>query len=206
MIENSTYPDQTKQPLHLSPVIDIFSGMLTSPIRILNVLSKPNLYTPGLIPILGAVLLVAISALAESTTGNYSASINSTATTFHMLGSFIGMMFFWSVLAVFLRLLAALFKEQTSISSCFVVTGWAFVPLVFRAVATCFSHATVFGDIITWCISIWFLLLQLFAFDSVLQLGRFKTLGIILILPPCLFFAYFISMIFAGAIISDGLF
>ena len=184
--------------------IDIFYGMLTSPIQTFNMLSSP--IPASLSSLLNAVLIVVVAALAESSATSHFSALTSSGIALNIIGSFLGKIFFWSALAIFLRLLAALFRQPTSVSTCYTVTGWAFLPLIFRAIASCFSNATAYGDIITLILSIWFLLLQLFAFDSVLKLGRFKTLGIILILPPCLFLAYFLSMLFAGAVISHGLF
>ncbi len=200
MIENSADTNEQRQPIVLNSGIDVFYGMLMSPIRTFNVLSTE--YPTRLSSLVVPILIVTLSALADANPS----SITVPNIGFNMFGSLVGKMFFWFVLGLFLRLLAAFLKQPTSICSCYLVTGWAFVPLVFKAITTCFSNATEFGDVLSWCLSIWFLLLQLFAFDSVLKLGRFKTLGIILILPPCLFFAYFICMIFAGVMLSEGFF
>jgi hypothetical protein len=204
MIENSTDTSDQKESIALKSDIDIFYGMLMSPIETFKVLSHQ--YSAQLPSLVGPALIVTLAALADAATSFNSSSGAVSAMALSLFGSFIGKMFFWFVLVFFLRLLAAFLKEQTSIRICCLVTGWAFVPIIFKSITTCFSNATELGDILSWCLSIWFLLLQLFAFDSVLKLGRFKTLGVILILPPCLFFAYFICMIFAGVMLSDGFF
>jgi len=202
----SVTPDTMPEPrgTAANAWIDIFYGMLISPIQTLNVLSNPALYPPGLSAVLGSILIVVLCALANSATAGDCASINDLA--LNMIGSCLATLFFWLTLALFLRLLAAVMKIETSIRCCFIVTGWSFLPLVFKAMAACFSNATVFGGLLSLSLSLWFLFLELFAFDCVLKLGRFKTLGVILVLPPCLFFAYFISMIFVGVIMTDGFF
>jgi len=203
MSDSSIGSIEHKQPI-LQTGLDIFHGVIISPVKAFGMLSRSYPSAPA--TLLSAVLVVSVSSLTDINVGNESSSISTFGIALSILGSFIGKIIFWSVLATFLRLLAALLKQETSIGSCFVVSGWAFTPLIFRAVANCFSNAIVFGDILSCCFAAWFLLLQLFAFDSILKLGRFKTLGVVLIVPPCLFFAYFIAMIFAGAMISDGLF
>lgn len=204
MIQNSTTDtNEPRQPITINNGIDVFSGMLISPIRTLNMLStQPSIELSSLI---GPIFIVALAGLAE---GTMSANFSSSALIIglSLFGSVIERMCFWFVLILFLILLAAFLKQQISLRSCYLVTGWSFAPLIFEGITTCFSNATEFGGILSWCLSIWFLLLQLFAFDSVLRLGRLKTLGVVLILPPCLFFAYFISMLFAGVMISDGFF
>jgi hypothetical protein len=202
MTDNLTDSIEQKPPVLVSG-IDIFHGLIMSPAQILNTLSNSDSF--GSAQLMGAVVVVVGSALADISMNSQS-SITGTGLALSMLGSLIGKIIFWCVLAFFLRMLAVLLRQTTSISSCFMTTGWAFMPLLFMAVATCFSNATIFGDAISCCFAMWFLILELLAFDAVLKLGRFKTLGVILILPPCLFFAYFICMIFAGTLLSDGLF
>ncbi len=204
MSENSTETSALNQPIPIDNIIDVFYGILISPIKTFDALISTH--SAGISSLLGPVMIVFLAALAESTTGINSSTIIASAIALNIFCSVIGKLFFWSVLIFFLFLLAAFLKQQASLRSHYLVTGWAFVPLVFKGVATCLSNATELGDTLSWCLSIWFLLLQLFAFDSVLKLGRFKTLGIILILPPCLFFAYFFSMLFAGLMISDAFF
>ena len=184
--------------------IDIFHGMLISPIRTLNVLNSPNTYMPGFSALLGSGLMVILCALAKGFVGAYDSSPAQVA--WNVSGSFLASIIFWLALALFVRLIAAFMRIETSTRCCFIATGWAFVPLIFKSIAACFTNATIFGDVLSGCLSLWFLVLQLFAFDSLLKLGRFKTLGIILILPPLLYFTYFISMIFVGALLCDGLF
>lgn len=183
--------------------INIFRGMLIVPIKTLTALSTSEISDKTSV-LLGGALIVVLSALSMAAPDAYSSSIN--GILLKLLGSIFSNLFFWTILAIYCRALAALLRVDTSIRYCFVVTGWAFAPLIFKSVAGCFSNATVFGDIISGCLSCWFLVLELFAFDAVLKLGRFKTLGILLILPPCLFVTYFISMMFAGIMLSNGLY
>ncbi len=204
--ESITIKTDNALPQDIAPVawIDIFYSMLLSPIRTLNVLSNPGLYTPGFSALLGAVLIVVLCALAKGSVGAYSSTVSELS--YNIIGASTVTVLFWITLAVFLRLIAALMRVETSIRVCFLVTGWAFIPLVFKAVAGCFANATIFGDIFSSFLSAWFLLLELFAFDCVLKFGRFKTLGVVLIVPPLLYFTYFLFMIFVGVLLCDNLF
>ncbi len=184
--------------------IDIFLGMLISPIRTLKTIGNPEIYTPGMSAIFGSAGMVTLCGMARTPGDAYCSSLNEAWLS--LIASVLVNVFFWLVIACFVRQIAALMKIPTSIRICLVVTGWAFFPLIFKAVATCFSHATLFGNLLSWCTSAWFLVLELFAFDSILKLGRFKTLGIVLIVPPFLYLTYFLSMVFAGLLITDGLF
>jgi hypothetical protein len=184
--------------------LDIFYGMLVSPIKTFAIISDPGLYSPQLAALLGSMLTVIISALADNCV-----AINSSSPDGLILDAIsftLADLFFWLILAIFARLLAAVIKVTVSMRTCLIVTGWAFVPLVFKAPAACFSNVTILGDILSLIVSIWFLVLVLFAFDSLLKLGRLKTLAFILFLPPCLFFSYFVAMIFANKFIFDGFF
>ncbi len=184
--------------------LDIFYGMLISPIATLRIIGNPSAYMPHLAALLGTALIVIIAVGAESAVGADSLSIG--ALGLAAIGSIFSGLFFWLILTTFVRLLAALMGKEVSIRSCFIVTGWAFLPLLFKAPAACFSNVTIFGDVLSLIISGWFLILELFAFDSVLGLGRFKTLAFVLFLPVGLFFTYLLSVVFASIFVLDCLF
>jgi len=184
--------------------LDIFFGILVNPIKTFAVISNPDLYSPQLTALLSSMLVVIIAALADSCI-----AINSFVSAeliLDVVSSLFSNLFFWLVLTIFARLLAAAMKVRISTRSCLIVSGWAFVPLMFKAPAACFSNVTILGDCLSLIISFWFLALVLFAFDSLLKLGKLKTLAFMLFLPPCLFFSYFIAMIFANKFIFDGFF
>jgi hypothetical protein len=184
--------------------LDIFFGLVVSPIKTFNFISNPVLYSPGLDALLGAMLIVIVAAAADSCV-----SINSFVTEeliSEVTSSIVSDLFCWIVLATFARLLAAAMKVNTSIRSCLIVTGWSFVPLLLKAPAACFSNVTILGDILSMAVSFWFLALLLFAFDSLLKLGKLKTLAFVLLLPPCLFFSYLVAIVFANRFILDGFF
>ena len=166
--------------------LDICFGILVSPLKTLGVISNPELYAPRLSALIGSMLAVIITALSNSCVGMH--SLGSSELAGNTIASILANLFFWLVLAIFLRLLAALINVQASIRSCLIVTGWAFLPLIFKASAACFSNVTPAGDLLSLGISIWFLILLVFAFDSLLKLGRLKTFAFMLFLPPCLFF------------------
>jgi hypothetical protein len=182
--------------------LDIFYHILVSPVKTFAIINSSRLYSSDFSAIIGAMLAVVVAALADS--GITSLSVDGLFLSFS--GSVISDLFFWLTLAMFLRLLAAVMKINAPLRSCLRVTGWSFVPLVLKAPAACFSNVTILGDVLSLIISVWFLVLVLVAFDSLLKLGRLKTLVFILFLPPCLFFSYFVSMIFANKFIFDGSF
>lgn len=184
--------------------LDIFYGILISPMETLKVIGDPSLYPPQLSALLGSLLIVVIAVGAESAVGANSSSIGALAiSTFVFI---LTGLFLWLILAIFLRMLAALMAKEVSLRSCFIVTGWAYLPLLFKAPAACFSNVTIFGDIFSLIFSFWFLLLELFAFDTVLRLGRFKTLAFVLFLPACLFFTYLLSGALASLFVLDCFF
>ena len=203
MTENSLgFIEAEEQRLVLNKPVDIFYSMLLRPIQTLDIQS--NISSTEKLSLVSPILIIIFTALSDISMSNYSSSVTGTDIAMTVFASLFGKFFFWNVLSLFLYLLAALLKRPANLRACYAVTGWSFVPLLFKAVATCFSNATIFGDLLSCSLSIWFLVLELFAFDSVLRLGRIKTLGLVLILPPCLFFAYFISMIFAATLISNS--
>lgn len=205
MAETEITLQSTENNLSFHSGIDIFSGVLTHPIATLEALATPDPSSAQMPMIIGAALIVFLSGLAESV-GNISAPLYARDLILKALSSTFSLTFFWFTIALFLRLLATTLNQKTTMMRCFIVCGWAFLPLLFKGVAYCFSEFTVFGAVLSLSIAVWYFLLEIFAFDAILQLGRFKTVSIILILPPCLFFAYFFSLIFAGALISESLF
>ena len=184
--------------------LDIFFGLLVSPIKTFKIISNPDLYLPQLSALLSSMLVVLIAGLADGCPTISSFGLDKLIPD--VIASILSDLFFWLALAVLARILAAAMRVNISMRSCLIVTGWAFVPLVLKAPATCFSTVTILGDIFSLVVSLWFLVLVLFAFDSLLKLGKLKTLAFVLFLPPCLFFSYLVAIAFANKFIFDGFF
>lgn len=189
--------------------LDNFLGMLFQPVETLNIMSNPGLLPPNSAELLGSMLIVIICALTNSCVYNsallWALRVNTRMSLLLWLAnamfSIMMILFFWLALAVFIRLSAALIKSKVSLRACFLVTGWAFTPLIFKAPAACFSNVTELGEILSIVISVWFFVLVLFAFDSLLKFGRLKALAFMLLLPPCLFLCYCVCLIFASTFI-----
>jgi len=184
--------------------LDIFFGIFVNPIRTFNFISDPEIYSASLNALLGSMLAVLTAAVADSCVNLASSAADELISDF--LLSVLVDLFAWFVIATFARLLAAVSNKNTSARSCLIVTGWSFIPLILKAPAACLSNVSIFGDFISVAISLWFIVLMLFSFDSLLKFGKLKTLAFVLVLPPCLFFSYVISIIFANKFIIDGFF
>jgi Yip1 domain len=204
MADAVTIINSDLQKQYRSHWLDIFFGLLISPIKTFNAISNPDLYSPHMAALLGSMLVVIICALADSCMSvNHFSSDEWIPDVISLI---LFDLFFWLVLAVFARLLAAALKVTTSMRSCLIVMGWAFVPLILKAPAACFSNVTMLGDILSLVVSFWFLVLIAFAFDSLFKLGKLKTLAFVFFLPPCLFVSYFVTMALASKFIFDGFF
>lgn len=182
--------------------LELFYGILTSPRATLAQLSNRDLSPPGLAALFGAMLVVILSSLACSS--NAIDSVSLTGVTGDIVALILGNLFCWAMLAIFVRLLATTKKIPLSLRTGFLVTGWAFVPLTLKAPIACINNVLPLTGAFSLLVSIWFLILELLAFNCLLALGKFKTLVFILFLPPCLFFSYLISMLFANKIIFDA--
>jgi hypothetical protein len=184
--------------------LDVFFGILVNPIKTFNFVSSPELYSTSLSALPGSMLAVITAAIADSCISLSSSAAEELISDF--LLSVLVDLFAWFVLATFARLLAAVSNIKSSMRSCLIVTGWSFVPLIFKAPAACLSNVSIFGDVLSVVVSLWFIVLVLLSFDSLLKFGKLKTLAFVVVLPPCLFFSYVISIILANKFIIDGFF
>lgn len=167
---------------------NIFYGMLIAPATTLNVLANPRLYVADTRSVLGALVTVFISSLIESSARSALDQQQSTGT--FVFTSVFGDLFNWLTLSVLLYALARCLKFETKFRSALIVTGWASVPLIFQAPAVCFAMAAnASAEFFMALPMIWYFALELLAYDSILKLGKIKTLGIVILLPPILFVA-----------------
>ncbi|PWT94511.1 MAG: hypothetical protein C5B53_12960 [Candidatus Melainabacteria bacterium] len=186
--------DQSQQDSSLEEVkerigwTNIFYGMLIAPATTLNVLANPRLYGADARGVLGALATIFLSGLIESFA--HSVLDQEQSTGLFVITSLFGDLFNWLTLAVLLYVLARCLKIETKFRSALIVTGWASVPLVFQAPIVCFAMAAKSSaEFFLALPMIWYFALELFAYDSILKLGKIKTLGIVILLPPILFIA-----------------
>jgi hypothetical protein len=167
---------------------NIFYGMLIAPATTLNVLANPGLYGADARGVLGAFVTIFLAGLVESFA--QSALNQEQSTGLFVFTSLIGDLFNWLTLAFLLYVLARGLKIETKFRSTLIVTGWASVPLIFQAPIVCYALAAkASAEFFLALPMIWYFALELFAYDSILKLGKIKTLGIVILLPPILFLA-----------------
>lgn len=173
---------------------NIFYGILIAPATTLDVLANPLRYRADSKGVLGAISAVFLCALLE---GFAQSCFDTQPLALSVSITFVSDLVTWIMLAVFLAVWARCLKRETKFSSALVVTGWAFVPLIFKAPLACYVLASKSTMVFLLVLPvIWFFILELIAYDSILKMGKARTLGIVVLLPPILFFACLFWLIF----------
>jgi len=167
---------------------DIFFAMLSEPEKTLAILADSSFFLPQASALFGTGLLVALASMISNLAD---AALESTPPTlFELIGGLCGSFFFWFSLAVFLKLLAVWVRHESSLRTCAIVTGWAFLPLIFKAPFMCISMSQTFWGLLMVIPSYWFLILQMYAFDSVLKLGKLRMIVLAVAIPPLVVITY----------------
>jgi hypothetical protein len=181
---------------------NIFYGLIIAPVTTLNVLANPRIYRVDRQGVMGVLALVVLCGLIESFA--QAALDRQQPLANCVLAAFANDCLTWLILSAILLAWAALLKTETSFRTALIVTGWAYVPLIFKAPIVCFGlAATGFAQILLVLPVLWFFILELIAFDAVLKLGKVKTFGIVILLPPmliiaCLFWCLFWAITAVG--------
>jgi hypothetical protein len=167
---------------------DIFFALLSEPEKTLAVLADSSFYAPDRSALFGTGLLVALASMISYLAD---AALEGTPPTlFELVGGLCGSFIFWFFLALFLKLLAVWVRHDSSLKTCAIVTGWAFLPLIFKAPFMCFTIALPFLGLLMVIPSYWFLILEMYAFDSVLKLGRLRMFVLAIAIPPLVVLTY----------------
>jgi hypothetical protein len=167
---------------------DIFFAMLSEPEKTLAILAQPEHYEPDLSATFGAGLLVALASmignLADAGLEGVPPSL------FELIGGLCATFVFWLCLALLLKFLSIWVRHNTPFKSCAVVTGWAFLPLIFKAPFMCISTAHPILGILMVIPAYWFIILEMNAFDSVLRLGKLRMIVLAIAIPPLVVLSY----------------
>jgi len=167
---------------------NIFFGTLIAPATTFGVLANPLIYRPNPANIAGSAIIFCLCALIES----FAQAILDRDEPLVVLvsASFISDLFVWLTLAALLALLASLLNRHSNFWSALIVTGWAFVPVIFKSPLVCYYAAfKAFPIVLLGIPLLWFFAFELLAFDSILKLGKVKTLALIFITPPLILIA-----------------
>jgi len=182
---------------------DIFFALLSEPEKTFAVLAQSPDYEPDGSALFGAALLVAlanmISIIADA------ALDGAPPTVFALISGLCAAFIFWFVLALLLKFLCAWERGNTSFKTCAVVTGWAFLPLIFKAPFMCMSASMSFLGFLAIIPAYWFVLLQLRAYDSVLKLGKLRMLALAFVLPPLVVIAYLFWLTVSATLVIAAL-
>jgi hypothetical protein len=164
---------------------DIFYSMLATPSQTLRFLADTQTNAPSYGVLSGAFLTFILSALCK---GFSQVSLASPHPYLSVIASLVGDLFLLSTLCIFLTILAGFLKIKTTFTSILVVTSWAFIPAIFQAPISCFLNLSKTWGFLSDLSTLWFCLLQFFAFEAVLKVGRLNTISLIAITPPLFFF------------------
>ncbi len=167
---------------------DIAYGILFAPWKTLEILGNSGVYKTGK----RAFVESFIAFLLSATIANFAKAVLEPECQF--LAGFViiaGAMslFTWLSLAVFLQFLCSLFNRKINWLSALIVTGWAFLPLIFTAPISCLILASDVFRILSIIPLLWFIYLQVLAFESLLKLGKATTISLLVVVPPIIFLA-----------------
>jgi hypothetical protein len=192
-------PRDSGQPLFMWA--DIFFAMLSEPEKTFAILAEPTHYEPDSSALFGAGLLVALASMVGDLAD--AAIEGARPSLFELIGGLCGALFFWFCLALLLKFLAVLLRRPVSLKTSSIVTGWAFLPLIFKAPFMCISITNWFWEWLMIIPMYWYLVLEVQAFDSVLKLGRLRMIVLAIIVPPLVVLTYFFwLMVSAGLAIA----
>jgi hypothetical protein len=179
-------PQGSGQPVFMWA--DIFFAMLSEPEKTLAILAQSSLYEPDPSALFGSGLLVALASMI----GNLADAglEGAPPTLLELIGGLCATFFFWFCLALLLKFLSIWFRHNATFKTCAVVTGWAFLPLIFKAPFMCISLSEPFLGFLMVIPTYWFLILEMYAFDSVLKLGKVRMIVLAIAIPPLVVFTY----------------
>jgi Yip1 domain len=168
--------------------IDIAYGILFSPGKTLEILGNSAVYKTGKRAFIECFIAFLLSALVSNIAKAALEFDCQSVAAFVIIATLMNL-FTWLSLAMFLQFLGSLFNRSVNWLSTFIVTGWAFLPLIFTAPIACFVLASSVCSILLLIPLFWFSYLQLLAFASLLKLGKVKTVSLLMVMPPIIFFA-----------------
>ncbi len=182
---------------------DIFYAILSEPQKSLLMLADSSQYEPDKSAIFAAGLMVVLA----STIGNLASKAleGATPALSEIVGSAFLSIVFWYALALLLKFFSSWRSNRISLGNCLIVTGWAFLPLIFKAPIMCFSLAAPLCNIFMIALDFWFCFLEIEAFDAVLKLGKLKMITLLVVLPPLFLCTYLFWVIVTGSVLIGAL-
>ncbi len=190
-----------KEPLPQAPLLpteddmpieswaDIFFCVLFAPMKCFEALGDPLVYPVEKNALLGVSAAVWIAITFDAFAKSLLAG---GIDHFSVLGSTISSLFLWFTLAAFLCFLSSWTKGNVPYKTCLVTTGWAFIPLILKAPFVCLTLWTPLFGILLLSVTLWFLFLEVVAFDSVLRLGRMRTVTLMVAVPAIFVVVYIV--------------
>jgi hypothetical protein len=190
-----------KEPLPQAPVMppevelpidswaDIFFCVLFAPMKCFEALGDPLVYPVEKNALLGVTAAVWVAITFDAFAKSILAG---EIDHFSVLGSTISGFMLWFTLAGFLRFLSGWTKGNVPYKTCLITTGWAFIPLILKAPFVCLTLWTPLFGILLVSVTLWFFFLQVIAFDSVLKLGRMRTVTLMVAVPALFAVVYIV--------------
>lgn len=187
--------------------LDIAYGILFAPGKTLEILGNASVYKTGNRAVAKAFLAFLLSTVVANFATAVPEPNRQSLAAFFIISTLMSL-FTWLSLAVFLQVLCSLFNRPINKLSTLIVTGWAFLPLVFTAPISCFVLASDCFRTFSIIPLAWFIYLQVLAFKSLLKLGKVTTLFLLIVVPPIVFFAFLfwfaaLLFIFLGTVLSS---
>lgn len=182
---------------------DIFFAILAEPEKTMAVLADSSFYVPDLSALFGTGLLVALASMVSELAD---AALQGTPPTLlELIGGLCFSLIFWFCLALILKLLAVWVRNDSRLKTCAIVTGWAFLPIIFKAPFMCLSMSQSFLGLLMIIPAYWFLILEMYAFDSVLKLGRLRMFVLAIAIPPLVVLSCFFWLTFSASVLIAAL-
>jgi len=159
---------------------DIFFCVLIAPMKCFEALGDPLVYPVEKNALLGVCAAVWISITFDA----FAKSILAGGIDhFSVIGSTFSSLMLWFTLAAFLRFLSGWTKRSVPYKTCLATTGWAFIPLILKAPFVVLTLWSPLFGILLLSVTLWFFFLEVIAFDSVLKLGRMRTVTLMVAVP-----------------------
>jgi hypothetical protein len=166
--------------------LDIAYGVLFVPGKTLEILSNPSIYKTGKPAFFRALFAFFLSGLTANAAKSMLMPDIRSLPDFVIFNTAMGLIT-WFALAIFLQFVARLLNRTVNNLTALIVTGWAFLPLIFIAPIGCLVLANIVFRLFLLVPCLWVSYLQILAFDSVLKLGKAKTLSLFVVVPPVIF-------------------
>ncbi|HEY9787606.1 MAG TPA: YIP1 family protein [Candidatus Obscuribacterales bacterium] len=180
---------------------DVFFGVLVAPKETLTILSKEAKHEQGSRSLLKAAALVFIAVLlaALSKTGLELSTVDQMQLSFIIFSAILQ----WIFLGAFLFFLGKVMDVAgINFAASLVVTGWAYLPLVFLPTVRCLSIFPLIGGWLLFFVSLWMYSLEWHAFAALLELTHKRMALLALAVPfilSCLGWNWFFLSIFLSA-------